>query len=643
MGYWSGLKWKNNGNDRIYSWIGYDATVWKNSVPSAVYNANSELILYSIGYAPSLVGAQVDYGEDQSVIVHEYAHAIHDAIVDYSNLTLSYDGSAISEGMGNYIGISFRRTYQTSVYTQPNNTSNWASPGVVGIKSPSEAKYPDHWVGYGNNTHQDGFIWASALMDMEYNTGTNPNSGANLGRDKTMKLLLESLHNVKKESPISDYVNALLQADRDLYGGADLQNIENILRNRGLFNTPQTTISGIIENDTTLSGNLLVNSNITINTGVSVYIVPGTVLNFNNGVSLIVNGNLTANGSSTNKIYFNFTSKTGKIQFNQNSTGSVKYAVIDNANTGIFVERALPTIQNCEIKNCNYGIVLNNNNYVSGSINISSNNIHNNVYKGISFTLSGGNVYSNTIAYNSSGSYAGQGIYCTYSSLPSIGQSGGNTINYNDIGLYTYNGLTMTLATSNSFTGNYGYHIKAESNCTITAYNSFSPTQTSKFCATTGSTIYTNYGTITTCTPLPPSIAATHFDEVKSGVNSTKDSSEDLTVAKLFEIWNDYRTNKSKEDFIAYLNTVISAKLSTEVTAMAEFILAGYDENSKINTYKNLSKKYEGLPVTEIMLYELFVDSYLSGDLKEAEKQYKLLEKDYRYSELTTDAKRFLG
>jgi hypothetical protein len=114
-----------------------------------------------------------------------------------------------------------------------------------------------------------------------------------------------------------------------------------------------------------MSGNNTISEDITVASGVTLTITAGSTLNFQNGAKLIVNGTLTSNGTSNNRITFTGATRGcwGGIYFNSSSTWSViMYCNIKNASTGIVINNASPCIGDCFIDDPYfYGI------YIQGS------------------------------------------------------------------------------------------------------------------------------------------------------------------------------------------------------------------------------------------------------------------------------------
>jgi len=129
-----------------------------------------------------------------------------------------------------------------------------------------------------------------------------------------------------------------------------------------------------------------------------------------NGKKLTINGYLTANGTSSNRIVFQSSSGTWYgIEFNYCSPTTLKYCTIQNASYGIHAYNSPLYLENCSFSNNSVGIKYNN--------------------------QSGGNVQTSTIS--SSGSY---GIQCSQNSNPTIKQT--NRIWNNYTGVYgDYNSL----------------------------------------------------------------------------------------------------------------------------------------------------------------------------------------------------------
>ena len=239
----------------------------------------------------------------------------------------------------------------------------------------------------------------------------------------------------------------------------------------------------ILDASTKLGGNLtwnltlstagnphIVTSMLTVAEGVTLTILPGTIIKFSGGSSGIrVNGTLLADGTSSDQIYF--TSKddhsigggTGDgvpgsqdwdgIYFMPTSTGSVmdycvvKYAGWENTasqkEAGIYCEGSSPTISHCEIKwNRTYGILL-----VNASPTIEGNTITGHYYGLLlSGTDSAPTIVNNNFLNNDRAIDLGGVVPATISGNTVTGSSGDNA------GIYVHG----TLAADATLVSNAG-------------------------------------------------------------------------------------------------------------------------------------------------------------------------------------------
>jgi len=220
------------------------------------------------------------------------------------------------------------------------------------------------------------------------------------------------------------------------------------------------------------SGSLVVNGNLTIQQGAK--------LNFLNGASLIVNGALNANGTTTNKITFDFSSPNSTtqngIKFNSGSSGTINYAIVKNGYYGVSVT-GNPTgtinITNSAISTSSYAVYISGNTSSnvnitgcdigtsSGGINLNSAvanidgcTIHNiTTYGGgaVVFNNSGGTIKNCNIQNNS---IATNGISILNNSSPYVFQ---NTIANNTLnGVYVLQASPSLQSNAISTTG-YGH------------------------------------------------------------------------------------------------------------------------------------------------------------------------------------------
>jgi tetratricopeptide (TPR) repeat protein len=214
--------------------------------------------------------------------------------------------------------------------------------------------------------------------------------------------------------------------------------------------------SGNIDYDVTGDGLIYVTGTVTISSGKTLTINPGSQILFDPGTSLIINGTLNANGTSSQRITFDCSSSPGTwggIRFNAGSSGTVSYCDIKHATTGITCNAYLPSISNCTITGNGTGISVSS--VASSNNKISYNTIQNNTSCGIYITQSVITCNNNTISSN--GTY---GINCTNPSNNYIGLN--PYFHHNTISGNTY-GLSCSYCSpnfiDNSSSPNRGYNV----------------------------------------------------------------------------------------------------------------------------------------------------------------------------------------
>ena len=184
------------------------------------------------------------------------------------------------------------------------------------------------------------------------------------------------------------------------WGGRQAYYSSSIVAPSRLSITPVSPISG----NEVWSGDVNITSTTTLNTGASVTIIPGTVISFPSGTSLIVNGMLNSLGSESQPIIFTSQSGTtnsswGTITFSGSgaSGSTLKYANVKYGTEVAATNTSNITIQYCNIDTTYNGIRFNNS---SGSILnsiITSNSIgHGIVMENVSTTTCNDNVITKT-------------------------------------------------------------------------------------------------------------------------------------------------------------------------------------------------------------------------------------------------------
>jgi hypothetical protein len=161
------------------------------------------------GHWASFGTGGVDDAEDADVIWHEYGHAIIYSLVPMWG---GAEAGALGEGFCDYWAGSYSRSLgQWSPGDAPYNwIYNWDGHNEFwgGRVLDDAGTYP-----FGKRSiHDAGQIWSSALMSIQ----------GELGRDVTDRLVLTSIFSLGSSPTGTDNALAILQADRDLYGGAHI-------------------------------------------------------------------------------------------------------------------------------------------------------------------------------------------------------------------------------------------------------------------------------------------------------------------------------------------------------------------------------------------------------------------------------------
>lgn len=139
-------------------------------------------------------------------------------------------------------------------------------------------------------------------------------------------------------------------------------------------------LSGTYSQNLTLKDNVYITSDVTIASGYTLTLKPGTIVRANANTRITVNGTLKAEGTASQKITFTRSGTTGTwygIRFENSSVDAnciVKYCDIQYASYGVYCTNASPKIENNTFSNNTYAIYMY---YSSPSIknNIATNDI----------------------------------------------------------------------------------------------------------------------------------------------------------------------------------------------------------------------------------------------------------------------------
>jgi len=166
----------------------------------------------------------VDDGEDAEVVLHEYGHAIQDAILP--GFGQGKEGRAMGEGFGDYLTGSFFHKYKKGA--RKVKIAEWDAKGYKGgpqeclRRLDSVKHYPEDMEG---EEHVDGEIWSACLWQIR----------KLLGRKKADTIILESHFYLNQYSDFKDGAEAILMAEKNLYGGKRNKSLTRIFRERGIL------------------------------------------------------------------------------------------------------------------------------------------------------------------------------------------------------------------------------------------------------------------------------------------------------------------------------------------------------------------------------------------------------------------------
>jgi len=168
----------------------------------------------------------INDAEDAEIILHEFGHAIQDAICP--GFGQSQEAAAMGEGFGDYFAASFfaekkPRRYQTSVGTWDGvEMTQFDPPCVRRVDLKLTYESFDH--GETADEHDNGQIWSATLWDVR----------RALGRTIADRIILESHFQLDGFTTFARGARAIIDADRNLYRGQNAEALRRVFRRRGI-------------------------------------------------------------------------------------------------------------------------------------------------------------------------------------------------------------------------------------------------------------------------------------------------------------------------------------------------------------------------------------------------------------------------
>jgi Zn-dependent metalloprotease len=166
----------------------------------------------------------VDDAEDADVIVHEYGHAIQDAVLP--GFGQGKEGRAMGEGFGDYLAGTFHSSYKKG--DRKYRVAEWDAKGYEGgpqeclRRLDSKKHYPEDMEG---EEHADGEIWSACLWKIR----------KALGKIKSDTVILESHFYLNQYSDFKDGAEAILMAEKNVYGAKKQKALQKIFRESGIL------------------------------------------------------------------------------------------------------------------------------------------------------------------------------------------------------------------------------------------------------------------------------------------------------------------------------------------------------------------------------------------------------------------------
>ena len=168
----------------------------------------------------------VDDAEDGETILHEFGHALQDAIC--SDFGQSAEAAAMGEGFGDYFAASFfaekkRGRYRAAISSWDSIAISDADPPCLRrLDEPVTYESFDH--SEGTLEHENGLIWSATLWDI----------WQKLGRDVADRIIIESHFQLDGFTSFAKGARAIIDADRNLFRGRHAAALRQIFRARGI-------------------------------------------------------------------------------------------------------------------------------------------------------------------------------------------------------------------------------------------------------------------------------------------------------------------------------------------------------------------------------------------------------------------------
>ncbi|HXH18983.1 MAG TPA: T9SS type A sorting domain-containing protein, partial [Chitinophagales bacterium] len=201
--------------------LGFDSlTDFQIFVDAHALNGNDQSMFTPHVFGPRLFFGEggVDDAEDADVVVHEYGHALSDRAAPSTNNGM--ERQAVDEGLCDYFATSYSRSIDTfrwaDMFTWDGHNEYWNGRTAI-----TPRVYP---ADLQSSIHVNGEIYNHALTLI----------WEQIGREKTDRILLQSLYGLASNMSMKDAAMLLYDADSALYGGENFCVIYHALLRKGL-------------------------------------------------------------------------------------------------------------------------------------------------------------------------------------------------------------------------------------------------------------------------------------------------------------------------------------------------------------------------------------------------------------------------
>ncbi len=170
----------------------------------------------------------VDDAEDAETILHEFGHALQDAIC--TDFGQSAQAAAMGEGFGDYFAGSFFAEKKALRFRPALMTWDGIAEGTDGDDPPCLRRldelltFESFDFSESADEHENGKIWSATLWDI-WNA---------LARDVADRIIIESHFQLDGFTTFARGARAILDADRNLFRGRHVRRLRRIFAARGI-------------------------------------------------------------------------------------------------------------------------------------------------------------------------------------------------------------------------------------------------------------------------------------------------------------------------------------------------------------------------------------------------------------------------